>query len=139
MYTELITECAKGNRWTEIQPGASEEDIARAEKAVGWAFPQELRELLLEMNGDRYLLFSAEEIIEDICTKRKYLLECYEDVEKHIFFAGNGCGDRYCYNIGPEGNADTSAIYIWEHETNETFPVAKDIPELIRRYYNSEI
>lgn len=139
MYTELVTECAKDNQWTQIQPGASEKEIELAEWTVGYTFPEELRKLLLEMNGDRYLLFSIGEIIEDIKTKREYLLECYEDVDKHIFFAGNGCGDHYCYNIGSSGKADDSVIYIWEHETNKTFPVVKNIPELIRRYYNSEI
>lgn len=40
-------------------------------------------------------------------------LECYEDIEKHIFFDGNGCGDYYCYNINQDGIVDISAIYIW--------------------------
>ena len=70
---------------------------------------------------------------------REYLLECYEDIENHIFFAGNGCGDYYCNNVSPDGTVDTSAIYIWLHEDNKTRWVAKDIEELIRRYYNAEI
>ncbi len=70
---------------------------------------------------------------------REYLKEIYEDVNCHIFFAENGCGDYYCYNILEDGEIDTSAIYIWEHEINKTSIVAKDIKELIRKYYNSEI
>ena len=106
---------------------------------MGYNFPEELKELLLEMNGDKWLLFSTEKIIECVSLNREYLLECYEDIESHIFFAGNGCGDYYCYNVREDGIVDTSAIHIWLHEDNETRWVAKDMEELIRRYYNSEI
>ena len=60
-------------------------------------------------------------------------------VNRFLFFATNGCGDYYCYRVLENGKTDTTAIYIWEHELFETREVAKDIPDLIRRYYNDEV
>ena len=139
MYKELVLECSEGKARIQIQEPATLSKIREAEKVVGYNFPEELQKLLLEMNGDKWLLFSTEEIIRCVSLNREYLLECYEDIERHIFFAGNGCGDYYCYNVSPDGTVDASAIHIWLHEDNETRMVAKDIEELIRKYYNSEI
>ena len=91
------------------------------------------------MNGDGWLFFSTEQIKETVAVNREYLLECYDDIERHIFFAGNGCGDCYCYNIDSDGGADVDRIYIWQHETNETDLVASNLAELIRHNYNDEI
>lgn len=71
MYKELISELAQENAWVKIQPPCSENDIETAEKAVGYPFPKELRELLLEMNGDQYLLLSIEEIVEQAKRNRE--------------------------------------------------------------------
>ncbi|MBQ7295571.1 MAG: SMI1/KNR4 family protein [Clostridia bacterium] len=139
MYKELILECSKDIKWTRIQSPATIAEIQKAENIVGYTFPDELRELLSELNGDSYLILSTDQIKENCLLNREYLKECYEDIDCHIFFAGNGCGDYYCYNVTDNGKADTSAIYIWEHETNETHFVATSIKELIIRYYNSEI
>ena len=67
------------------------------------------------------------------------LSECYEDIHNHIFFAGNGCGDYYCYNVSVDGIVEEENIYIWEHEDNVCRLVAKNIEEMIRRYINDEI
>lgn len=139
MYKELILECSKDIKWTRIQSPATITEIQEAENIVGYIFPIELKQMLSELNGDSYLLLSTDRIKENCLLNREYLKECYEDIDRHIFFAENGCGDYYCYNIDDNGKPDTSAIYIWEHETNETYVVANDIKELIIRYYNSEI
>lgn len=139
MYKELIKECSKDNQWTKIQKPATITEIQEAQHTVGYQFPDDLKHLLLELNGDSYFLLSTNRIKEIYQINREYLKEIYEDVNCHIFFAENGCGDYYCYNILEDGEIDTSAIYIWEHEINKTSVVAKDIKELIRKYYNSEI
>ena len=139
MYRELINEFAQNNKHVAAQEPALPAEIDRAEAAVGYPFPEELRELLSEMNGDHYFLLSTDEIMEVVSVNREYLLECYEDIGQHIFFAGNGCGDYYCYNVDSDGCVDSGKIYIWLHEINETRLVASSIPELIRRYYNDEI
>ena len=139
MYKELVIEYSKNNQWTKIQKPATTAEIKEAENTVGYPFPDELKQLLLELNGDSYFLLSTDRIKENCLLNRKYLKEVYEDIDLHIFFAENGCGDYYCYNISENGKVNTSAIYIWEHETNEIHAVAKDIRELIYKYYNSEI
>ena len=60
-------------------------------------------------------------------------------VDYSVFFAGNGCGDYYCYNVTSDGVVEEDKIYIWEHEDNTCRVVAANIEELIRRYINDEI
>jgi len=145
MYRELIENLISGHNWAKLQDPCSEKDIVKAEKYVGFKFPEELKALLRETNGDHYLLLSADEIIKNVKMNREIMSEYFEEnefeekVNRHIFFATNGCGDYYCYRILPNGNIDTSAIYIWEHELFEVRKVANNISELITKYYNSEI
>ena len=135
MYRELIAALSGKSSHAVIQPPARREEIRAVEEAVGVAFPSELTALLSELNGDRWLLFSTKEITETVTLNREALPECYEDIGRHIFFAGNGCGDCYCYNIDEAGQVDDKRIYLWLHETNETEFVASSITELIARYY----
>ena len=145
MYRELIEKLTDGHSWAKLQEPCSEDDILKAEKNVGFSFPEELKALLRETDGDRWLLLSAEEIINNAKTNREIypeyleLQEFEEKINRYIFFATNGCGDYYCYHVLENGETDTSAIYIWEHELFEVREVAKDIPDLIIKYYNNEV
>ena len=118
--------------------------MAQAEAAVGYPFPEELKALLRETDGDHWLLWSAREIMENAKLLPGFLDGCdtfeeyLEKVARHIFFAGNGCGDYYCYRVLPDGQVDSSQIYIWEHEIFEHHVVARDIPDLIRKYYRDQ-
>ena len=144
MYKELITQVSKGNEFVKIQPPCPEGEIDRVEKAFGYPLPKEVRALLRELNGDKYLLFSAEEIIDQI-RMTKEMLSFYEEegvkgVDRLIFFAGNGCGDYYCYRVGADGVPDENSIYMWEHEEMRyDRKVAASMSEVITRYYNDEI
>ena len=139
MYREILECYAKENQWVKIQPPAQMQEINKAQEYVGQKFPEELVNLLLELNGDKWLIFSTEDIIETAFNTREYLSECYEDIREHIFFAGNGCGDYYCYNVTSDGVVEEDKIYIWEHEDNTCRFVAANIEELIRRYINNEV
>ena len=139
MYKEILEEYAKESEWVEVQPPALMNEVKRAQEYVGHPFPEELVNLLLELNGDKWLIFSTEEIIETVSNTREYLSECYEDIQNHIFFAGNGCGDYYCYNVSVDGKVEDDKIYIWEHEENSCRIVAKNIEEMIHRYFHDEI
>ena len=153
MYRELISELSQGHKYVRIQPPCPESEIDYAEKIVGYPFPKELRDLLRELDGDKWLLLSAKEIIEQVERNREYLLPFFEEdlskekyietVDKFIFFATNGCGDYYCYRVDSDGIPDETTIYIWEHEEiGEDCcwkPVAASMAEFITRYYNSEI
>lgn len=153
MYKELIIELAQGNEWVKIQPPCPENTIVDAEKSVGCPFPKELRDLLHEMNGDEWLILSAEEIIKNVELNRAVFLPLFEEdfskeeywerVGRFIFFATNGCGDYYCYRVTPNGTPDETTIYIWEHECIGDKccwkPIAKSMKEFIERYYKNEI
>ena len=145
MYKELLEKLTAGNRWAKIQSPCPEEDIREAEKYVGFAFPEELKALLRETDGDGWLLLSAERIIEHVRLNREiypeYLEpdELEEKVNRFVYFATNGCGDYYCYRVLENGKTDDSAIYVWEHELLETREVAKDITDLITKYYNDQV
>ena len=144
MYKELISEVSKGNEYVKIQPPCPESETERVEKAFGYPLPKELRALLRELNGDKWLLLSAEEIIDQI-RLNKEMLSFYEEqgiegVDRLLFFAGNGIGDYYCYRVGTDGVPDENAIYMWEHEEMRyDRKVAASMSELITRYYNDEI
>ena len=146
MYKEFIEGFIRGHRWATLQAPCPENKIEEAERYVGFAFPDELKNLLRETDGDNWLLMSADQIMQRVKLNREILADAFDDedefnekVDRHIFFGSNGCGDHYCYRILPNGEADTSAIYIWEHELFETRKVAKDIPDLIAKYYNDEV
>lgn len=153
MYKELILQVSKGNDFVKIKSPCPEKKIDRAEKAVGYPFPKELRELLSELDGDKWILWSAKEIVENVELNRESWLPFFEEnfskeeytdrVDRFIFFAGNGCGDYYCYRVGNDGVADESVIYIWEHENIDEKccwrAVASNMAEFITRYYEGEI
>ena len=148
MYKELILKLTQGNEFVKIQPPCSETEIGNAEKAVGYAFPKELKALLQELNGDKYLLLSAKEIIEQSKLNKEVQEmnsdeEFARELDKYLFFATNGCGDYYCYYADPhysDGNIlDEAIIYVWEHEEYRLKQVATSMTELITRYYNDEI
>lgn len=145
MYRELIEKLTAGHQWASLQEACPEEDIKRAEEYVGFTFPEELKALLRETNGDHWLLLSAESIISHVKGNRdifpEYLDsdEFEEKINRFVPFATNGCGDYYGYRILENDEADTSAIYIWEHEYFEFRKAAKNIADLITKYYNNEV
>lgn len=144
MYRELISKLTKDSEFVKIQPSCPENMIDNAEKEVGYSFPKELRELLRELNGDKYFLLSTQEIIKQAELNREiqkeYINEEFsKELDKLIFFATNGCGDYYCYHADSDGVVNESAIYIWDHEEYCLKQVAASMTELITRYYNNEI
>lgn len=145
MYRELIGKLIEGHNWAKLQKPCSEKEIRKAEEFVGFAFPEELKALLRETNGDHWFLLSAESIINHVKTNREIFPEYLEPdefeekVNRFVPFATNGCGDYYGYRILENGETDASVICIWEHECFEFREVAKDIVDLITKYYNNEI
>ena len=145
MYRELIENLIAGHNWAKLQEPCPENEITEAEGYVGFTFPEELKALLRETNGDHWFLLSAAEIINHVKSNREIFPEYLEPdefeekVNRFIPFATNGCGDYYCYRVLENGETDTTAIYIWEHELYEIREVAKDLVELITKYYNDEV
>ena len=145
MYRELIGKLIDGHNWAMLQEPCPEKEIKKAEKYVGFTFPEELKALLRETNGDHWFLLSADEIVAQVKRNREILAEYLEPdefeekVNRFVYFASNGCGDYYCYRVLENGETDTTAIYIWEHELFEVREVAKNISDLITKYYNDEV
>ena len=73
MFTELLSQCIQeaGVEYAHLEPPCPEEEIALAEAAVGYPFPQELKALLRETNGDSWLLLSASRMVETAQLNRK--------------------------------------------------------------------
>ena len=138
MYIELIQEFISENKYISIQPSASRKQIAEAEMAMKVIFPDEIKQMLSELNGDKWLCFSCDEIVKNNIETRKYLSEYYDGLDNLLFIAGNGCGDYYGYII-EDGSCVDGKIIMWEHETNEIHIVADSLQMLIHRYYSDEI
>lgn len=138
MYQELLSQYSAANPHMVPQPPASEAQIQSAEKLLCLSFPEKLRQLLLELNGDRWLLFSAEEIAERTLGVREGLGECYDGLDQLLFIAGNGCGDYYGYRV-EDGAVCGDQIIYWCHETNESRVIAHSLAEMITLYYTDQI
>lgn len=153
MYRELVLAYSQNNQWINIQPPCPESEIDRAEKYVGYPFPAELRSLLGEMNGDGWLLLSAQGIMDNVQRNREIFYPLFKEdfseeayhcrIDRFIFFATNGCGDYYCYRVSEDGIPEENAIYLWEHESIGDDccwkRVADSLEDCIKRYYNNEI
>ncbi len=145
MYRELLYDLIKDHDWASLQDPCPESEIAAAEAYVGYPFPEELKALLRETNGDHWFLLSAKEIMENVERNRTIMAEYLEPeeflekVDRFVCFATNGCGDYYCYRVLENGETDTSAVCMWEHELLEARPVAKDLADAITKYYHEEI
>ena len=137
MYIELVRGYAQDNKYVQPQPPATEEEIYDAENKLAVSFPSDLRTLLLEMNGDRYLCHSAEDIAKNNLSLRNAFEE-FADLSCYLFVAGNGCGDYYCYRID-NGIVQSSPIYIWEHEDFQSKVVAANLEDMIHLYYQDKI
>ncbi len=138
MYKELLVPYQTDNSFMKPQPPATSRQILEAENVLGVSFPEELRQLLLEMNGDKWLFLSIKEIITDNLMLWEELSEIYENIREFLMIGTNGCGDYYAYKIS-EGKIIDTQLVRWEHEDNSSCFVATDLKELIRRYYENEI
>jgi hypothetical protein len=102
------------HNYIKPNPPATQKQITEVEKSMGCKLPTDLKELLLEMNGDNWLIFSTEQITETNLSVRK--LDCYMPLDCLLFFGGNGCGDYYGYPITSQDGVREDNVFIWEHE-----------------------
>ena len=114
MYRELL-ERYQSRDWGDTirpQPGASAEEVCRAEQELGVRFPQELRGLLMELNGDLDMLLSVGEIVE---YSRAELSDRYPPGTL-LYFGRDGSGGLFAYPVR-EGVAGPEIVF-WDHETD---------------------
>ena len=137
MWREIVEKIAKNNEYVKIQPPATQEDTERLNSKYG-EIPQELKDLLLELNGDNDCLFSVEWIIEmnELLRNDQYNDGGFMSFKSLLFFAGNGCGDYYGYAISKNG-IEPRRIFMWCHETDDRIEVAGSLKEAIALMYES--
>jgi hypothetical protein len=135
MWSEKMQELAISNRHIKIGPPAQDADIQRLRDVLG-EIPEELVSLLKEINGDSYFFLSVEQIIETNMALRA--MDVFMPLDCLLFFAGNGCGDYYGYQIRKDGISPDN-IFFWDHEYDNRIWVANSPEQLCDRYFNSEI
>lgn len=142
MYLELVNEFRTTRKYgDEIKPRspASMAEISQAEQQIGIRFPQELRDLLLEMDGDCDLFLSLDDII-------KYNAYQYSEnypIGSLLFFGADGSGNLFAYKVEEE-EAKSEEIYLWDHEIavwgpkeDELLYQANSLLALISDYYGT--
>lgn len=135
MWIEKIKKYAKDISMIAINPPATDAEIHKLIDALG-EIPDDLVKLLKEINGDNCVLLSVGEIVET--NKRLRSLVEYMPLDCLLFFAGNGSGDYYGYQIRKEGICSYN-IFIWDHEYDNRTWVAGGMHEFISKYCNGEI
>lgn len=138
MYLEQLIHYKKNHKNIRPQSPVSPETIRWAEQRLNVLFPQELKGLFGELNGDRWLLLSLEEMVEDTLRIRAALRDGGEESDDMLLIGANGCGDYYAYTI-EEGRVLPTEIIRWEHECNQRTVVAHSLQELIDQYYQGNI
>jgi cell wall assembly regulator SMI1 len=122
LWKSLVEELASD---VEFAPGASEAEIAAAEKAIGQRLPNDLRALLLESNGIQDengggLIWSCAEIADQNVEFRSIesFRELYMPFDNLLFFGDDGTGDQFAFGITADGKISKNDIYCWDHETD---------------------
>lgn len=142
MYIDLLKQYAAHIDNVKFHPAATEGEIGEAEKRLNILFPNELKDLLFEINGDDFLLWSLDQMIKENLDLRGMNPKIIEpelfDFSKFLFFATNGCGDYYGYKI-EYGKIGSTSIFVFDHEEYTARVVAADVAELIKLYYQDQI
>ncbi len=142
MYLELVNEFRTTRKYGgEIKPRvpATEAEIARAEREIGIQFPQELRDLLLEMDGDCNLFLSLNDIVE----YNAYPYSEQYPIGSLLIFGADGSGNLFAYKV-KDKRAEGGEIYLWDHELAAWGPEeeelqyqASSISGLIQDFYGT--
>lgn len=133
----LYEDLKSKHKYINLNPPASQEQITNVEQALNIELPYDIKELLLEIDGDNWLIFSTEQIIETNLAVRK--LGCFMPLDCLLFFGGNGCGDYYGYPITHEDGVRGDKVFMWEHEDDSRICKARSLEDTIKKYYNDEI
>jgi hypothetical protein len=136
-WDPLYKELTETHDYIKPNPPATKEQILDVERAVGCELPADLKELLLEMNGDNWLIFSTEQIMETNLSLREQ--DCFMPLDCLLFFGGNGCGDYFGYPITRLSGVRNDNVFMWDHEYDSRIWKAYNLEELIKKYYFDEI
>jgi len=132
LYDDFLSK----HKYIKLNEAATKEQIINVENALNCILPDDLQELLLEINGDGWFLLSTEQIIETNLEMRQ--LGCFMPLDHLVFFAGNGNGDFYGYPITQQDGAKGDSIFFWDHEYDNRIWIANSLKDIIIKYYLDE-
>ena len=135
-WKALIEQLSEDNNNVVPNPPATQTQLAEIEEKLKVVLPLDMRDCLLELDGDNWLIFSVAQIIEINTMVRA--MECFMPLDCLLFIAGNGCGDYFGYPIRGDG-IDGCNLFIWEHENDNRVWRASGLSDLIEKYYRGEI
>lgn len=149
MWRELIQECAaKAHSPLEelrFTTGASPEQLAEAEAALGLPLPDDLKTLLVESNGvrDSYgmgIIWSLTEIVQtnrEVRTESVYL-NSFMSFTDLLFFADAGNGDRFAFPIHG-GGVQGERIFAWNHENDSRMLITYSLRSYLEQWLTGKI
>lgn len=136
-WSTLYKELTDRHNYINPNPPATHKQLTAAEETLLLKLPSDIKDLLGEMNGDGWFVFSTEQIVETNLSLRK--LDCFMPLDCMLFFAGNGCGDYYGFPITREDGVRDDNVFMWEHENDSRVWKASGVEDAIKKYYNDEI
>jgi SUKH superfamily protein len=123
----------------ETRPGASKEEIAAAESALGQTLPDGLRDLLLESNGlyDPAAYLYVVDPLADIVTtnrdmrKTEAFADLYMPFDALLFFGSAGNGDLFALAIC-NGVVRERDVFVWDHEDDSRMTTSASLERYVR-------
>ena len=127
-------------------PPTSQQMIEECERRLGVVFPDELKDLLHQVNGVRdrivtaggevdsgYFLLPIERILE-VNTHERAQAENYSmPLDSLLFFADDGIGDYFGFAV-IKGQVPHSRIYFWDHEDDSRRSIAPSLGDFIENW-----
>ena len=136
-WSQIYQDLTSKHDYIKLNPPATPAQVSKVEETLGCILPDDIKELLLETNGDNWFVFSTDQIVETNLSMRA--LECFMPLDCLLFFAGNGCGDYFGYPITCEDGVRGDSVFFWEHEYDNRIWKANNLEDIIQKYYNENL
>ena len=142
MYRETLLKYQKDNPWINIAPPAPSERIKTTARDLSTEFPEPLKELLLEMDGDGVFLMNLNLIVRANRLARS--LGDPPDARKILIFAKSDLPKQY-YGYIAEDEQPTNEITVYKRgiymltPERSAEPVAWDITSLVELFHEGKI
>ena len=138
MYREILSKYQKDNPWMNIAPPAPVERIRATANDLSADFPEEEKEMLLELDGDGVFLLNLNLLVRANRLARSTGVPA--DAGNILIIAKSDFPQKYYGYVAedeqPDGRVTNyrPGIYVLTPERSKE-PVAKDIATLIDLYY----
>jgi cell wall assembly regulator SMI1 len=132
MWKDYMSKLLENSKFIKVNPPATIEEITEAENEIGINFPDDLKQCLLEVNGNDDCLYSIDHMVEI-----NLLMKKLNPNDTFLRVGGNGCGDDIFYRT-VNGKVVCNDLYMWWHEDDESTnePVGHNLMEAIIKLYS---